>query len=416
MTNIAKVVQKTLETLEKKALKATPRAYEKEFKAIADKLNYTLPHDITLIKLYNELTEDEKVLFNKDKSKNYETMINILFKRASLDKINKISTLLMKAIKPSVSNTLDSSIEKIGDKINKLPALLFQNDIQMELTKLIENKIQIDQNILIDKAKDVDDLMSLLNSHINSAVNTNSGGVSDIQKISLKLNNMDISSLKHIENIHKELTNTTKSIESQMIKTNEKLEDGKNDIESLQSRIKELETELNSTKKENEIDHLTSLYTRKAFEEHMKEIEYNYDRTHKDYAIVFFDIDHFKNVNDTYGHDGGDVILSTFAKLLLRSTRDTDIMGRYGGEEFIGILHFKKEQELEQYISRIKTIVTTNRFKYNEHKIPITFSAGLTYRSKNESYDKALLLADELLYKAKNSGRNKIIFQNGTEI
>jgi diguanylate cyclase len=416
MKSAKNVIKQTLASLERKSIEATPEAYEKEFNNIAKILNYELDSKQNLVKLYSALTSEEKDLINIQENNSYKDIALILAKRIPKEKVNKVYKLLIKSLKPSVSNTLDKSIENFNTKINKIPELIFQNDIQMEIKKIIEQRFNADKDVLISKTNDIDKLISLLNNHIDSAVLTNSDGVVDIQKISSKLDAMTTNSEQNIQNIHTELKNTTKSIETQMIKTNEKLEDGKHNINELKEKILELESELQATKKENEIDHLTSLLTRKAFEGYIEEIEANYQESQIDYAIIFFDIDHFKKVNDTYGHEGGDAILSTFAKILLRSTRDMDIIGRYGGEEFIGIIHYKKEEELNKYIKRIKTIINTNKFKYNEHKIPITFSAGLTLRNKNDSYDKALNLADELLYQAKNLGRNKIIFQNGVEI
>ena len=134
------------------------------------------------------------------------------------------------------------------------------------------------------------------------------------------------------------------------------------------------------------------------------------------YAIIFFDLDHFKKINDTYGHSGGDMILSTFGKILNKYTRDMDIVGRYGGEEFIAIVHYNLKRELLQYIKRIKNIVTQNKFIYQDNKISITFSAGVTLRDDHKTYESALQKADMLLYEAKEAGRNKIIFEDGKSL
>ena len=148
----------------------------------------------------------------------------------------------------------------------------------------------------------------------------------------------------------------------------------------------------------------------------MIKVESSYSRLKTQYAIIFFDIDHFKKVNDTYGHECGDVVLSTFAKILDKSTREIDLVGRYGGEEFIAVVHFNLDRELLQFLKRVKTIVTENSFIYQDKKLKITFSAGVTIRDKYPTYDIALQKADALLYKAKESGRNKILLDNGIEI
>ncbi len=123
-----------------------------------------------------------------------------------------------------------------------------------------------------------------------------------------------------------------------------------------------------------------------------------------------------KKINDTYGHEAGDVILKTFAKILEKQTREYDAICRYGGEEFVVIVHFKLKRELLGYLKRVKTIVTENKFVYKDERIHITFSAGVATRSRYKHYDDAIKKADELLYEAKNSGRNKIVLDDGKVI
>ena len=189
-----------------------------------------------------------------------------------------------------------------------------------------------------------------------------------------------------------------------------------NKIHELEQKVKSLEEELNKTKTENMRDHLTGLLTRKAFNDEIARIEASYNRLDTQYAVVFFDLDHFKNLNDTYGHECGDVVLSTFGKILNKSIREHDIVGRYGGEEFIAIIHFNLNRELLQFLKRIKSIVTENSFLYKDKKIKVTFSAGVAIRSNFDSYENSVQKADMLLYQAKENGRNKIVLENGTEI
>lgn len=91
-------------------------------------------------------------------------------------------------------------------------------------------------------------------------------------------------------------------------------------------------------------------------------------------------------------------------------------MGRYGGEEFIAIIHFNLNRELLQFLKRVKAIVNENTFKYKDHRIRVTFSAGVAIRDTYSSYENTLQKADMLLYQAKENGRNKIILENGMEI
>ncbi|MGD9555141.1 MAG: diguanylate cyclase, partial [Arcobacteraceae bacterium] len=89
------------------------------------------------------------------------------------------------------------------------------------------------------------------------------------------------------------------------------------------------------------------------------------------------------------------------------------VICRYGGEEFVAIVHFKLKRELLGYLKRLKTIVAENKFVYEDKRIQITFSAGVSVRSQYKTYEEAIKKADELLYEAKNNGRNKIILDDG---
>jgi len=416
MQSAKNVIRQTLASLKRKNIEAIPSEYEKEFNSIAKIINFETKNTKKLSNIIKRLPKEEINSLDNNEILTYEDIVSILVKRPSNNKVKKVSKLMTKSLKPSVSLNLDNQINEFSLKIDNSPTLIFQNDIQMEIRKLIEIRMTYDQEILISKSNDISKLVELINTTMSDAVASSGDGYLNIKDISKQLEKIEAPTIQNILQMQKKLHGTAKNLENEMLKTNKKLEDGQNDINLLKSKIKELEYELQSTKKENEIDHLTSTLTRKAFEKYISIKEEEYTRLNQDYAIVFFDIDHFKKVNDTYGHDAGDVVLSTFAKVLLRSTREVDIISRYGGEEFIGILHFQDKKEIEFYIKRVKQLVVTNKFKYKNHKIPITFSAGLTIRSDNNSYDEAISLADELLYKAKNTGRNKIIFQDGTQI
>ncbi|MFA9375074.1 MAG: GGDEF domain-containing protein, partial [Poseidonibacter sp.] len=232
-----------------------------------------------------------------------------------------------------------------------------------------------------------------------------------IQSINLTKDGLD-----ELADLQNELIGAASLIEEEMSAVSSKLKSGKSKVEELEEKVKSLEEELNRTKNESMTDHLTGLLTRRAYSNEIRKIENSYQRNHSQYAVVFFDLDHFKKINDTYGHDGGDVILKTFAKVLEKCTRENDIVGRYGGEEFVAIVHFNLNRELLQYLKRVKTIVTANDFKYKDKKVKVTFSAGVAIRSNHVSYASAIQKADMLLYESKKNGRNQIRIEDGQTI
>jgi len=412
-TSLKNVIRQTLASLERQNIEATPDVYLEEFKKMSKILNYNYEDTNKFNQIIKKLSKDEKNIVAEKNINSCEDIALLLLNRISNKDIKKLTNLLFKSLKPTVSVALNEEIKKIQDQVSISPKILIQKDILMSIQKLIEQRKIKDAEFLENNTSDTIKLIDNINNHLGDAITINKDGHSSIDELSKEIDNFDNND---IHNFHTKLQNVANSMTEKISENTTKLEKNRNEIDLLKDQVLKLELELRTTKNENEIDHLTSALTRKAYEKHISIIEENYIRTKNDYAIVFFDIDHFKKVNDTYGHEAGDLVLSTFAKVLLRSTREVDIIGRYGGEEFIGIINYKQEKDLITYVLRIKNLINKHMFKYKEHKISITFSAGVTLRSKNNSYQEALNLADELLYKAKNSGRNKIIFQNGIEL
>ena len=125
-------------------------------------------------------------------------------------------------------------------------------------------------------------------------------------------------------------------------------------------------------------------------------------------SLILFDIDHFKNINDTYGHLVGDFILKEVVRISKTCFRSTDIFTRCGGEEFCVIIE-SEIHRAKQAIEAARQKIESHVFEYKEHKIKLTISAGVTHQIKEdgkwkEMYDRA----DQLLYKAKATGRNKV--------
>ncbi len=162
-------------------------------------------------------------------------------------------------------------------------------------------------------------------------------------------------------------------------------------------------------------DPLTNLYNRRlVFERLSQLIELN-KRKENVFSLVIIDLDFFKKVNDTYGHQAGDYILKEFAEILTSCIRTDDVLGRYGGEEFILILQGVKKQSSARIMERILKKVRETTFNYEGKEIKITFSCGICDSSE---LDKDILSAetivcetDKRLYKAKATGRNCVVIE-----
>lgn len=152
-------------------------------------------------------------------------------------------------------------------------------------------------------------------------------------------------------------------------------------------------------------DNLTNLYNRNYIEDILENSMRRYISEGEIFTVLMFDIDYFKAINDTYGHLQGDYVLSTVSNLIVRSVRETDYVGRYGGEEFIVILINTKQKEASEVAERIRKNISD--FSW-ENGIKVTISGGL-YENHTDVKRECIKNADDMLYKAKKNGRNQIV-------
>ncbi len=156
-------------------------------------------------------------------------------------------------------------------------------------------------------------------------------------------------------------------------------------------------------RKSSLIDPLTGAYNRQFFYE--VAAKWNYT----DYMIILFDIDHFKHVNDKYGHDAGDKVLQAIKKRVERQLRQSDYLIRFGGEEFLVFFHAENEEDVKSVAERIRLSISSSPFIIGEKKLDISISLGInTDLKKVSNIDEAIELADEYLYCAKRKGRNRV--------
>lgn len=157
--------------------------------------------------------------------------------------------------------------------------------------------------------------------------------------------------------------------------------------------------------KEATVDSLTGTYNRIYFTKHINRILQEHQKKSMESGIIFFDIDHFKIVNDTYGHDIGDYVLSTMARLVNKNIRLTDKLIRWGGEEFIIICEIDNAESLAKTAEHLRVVIEQYIFKDVKN---ITCSFGCSIHNLDDDILLSVKKADEKLYLAKDSGRNRV--------
>lgn len=156
-------------------------------------------------------------------------------------------------------------------------------------------------------------------------------------------------------------------------------------------------------------DELTQLFNRRYLNASLQQKISETQRSNAPLSILMMDVDHFKNFNDTYGHPEGDKVLSSLSKLLIQVLRGEDIACRYGGEEFVTILHNADKNKAVDVAERIRSGFEKTPFNPNGDKIiNVTISIGVAQLLSDENPEQFLSRADQALYEAKKSGRNRI--------
>ena len=185
-------------------------------------------------------------------------------------------------------------------------------------------------------------------------------------------------------------------------------------IKALKSHTRELEQESESLREAvhqtRELalrDGLTGLYNRRAYEDRLAEEFARWTRHGSPLSVVVWDLDHFKRINDQFGHPAGDKVLRVLGRILREGLRASDFSARYGGEEFVSLLPETGAEAALSLADKIRETVGGSDFKGGGGHVSVTLSAGITQASEADSPEVLIKRADQALYQAKQEGRNR---------
>lgn len=415
MNEITEIINTTLKNLKKQNKLLTPINYEKEFLKIFKKSNLILEDYVEFKEIVNQLSKEEKVFFQSNNITTFKELAILLNKRITQSDIKEFLKHLSFYMTPSLSNmNIKKYIDIICAEIASNPNNLINNEAKRKLRSLTNIRIKKEREFFDNKTYDVKKLLFFIGDYFKKVLTKSDTSLEEVIAIKNEIKNLKLSesSIEELEALQNKLLIATEKFEKTLSENNETIKKTNKESNILYEQIEVLQKSLNKAEEEKSIDYLTGVLTRRAFEMESERIEKEYAVYDANYAIVFFDIDHFKSINDTYGHSCGDVVLSTFASILKKLTRTEDLVVRFGGEEFITIVHYKNKIEISNYLRRVKNIITNNKFVCKDIKLNVEFCAGVCFRNNYSSYKEALIKADTLLYEAKKNGRNKIVVDN----
>jgi diguanylate cyclase (GGDEF)-like protein len=191
-------------------------------------------------------------------------------------------------------------------------------------------------------------------------------------------------------------------------------------MSDVQQRIEQLEKEIDRLKGQLVTDELTRIFNRRGLIQNLtpffKEVLYQLSNPERrkslilrHLSIIFVDIDHFKKINDTYGHAAGDAALKSASKLLKEHVREIDIVGRYGGEEIVIGLIGASSRDAGLIAENLRKKIEENSVSFEGQQIQMTASFGVSSLEMGMELNELIDKADQALYKAKKTGRNKVV-------
>ncbi|MES0489331.1 MAG: diguanylate cyclase [Leptospirales bacterium] len=200
-------------------------------------------------------------------------------------------------------------------------------------------------------------------------------------------------------------TGTSDETDSLAISFNQMADNLLNTLSTLHKEIaKRKKAEINFQRL-SRTDYLTKILNRRAFSEHIEKNIARAKRSKESLSILMLDVDYFKKVNDTYGHDVGDMVLVKLVRIAMKSIREQDILARWGGEEFVILLPRTSVKEAHKLGERLRVTIGEHKFgKVNK----VTVSFGLTCMKPGDNSRSIVKRVDDALYKAKRSGRNQL--------
>ena len=220
--------------------------------------------------------------------------------------------------------------------------------------------------------------------------------------------------LPTINKILQDIISDTKNMHLDMVRSHEDLLNARRQADDAEQKMRALETELGQISELIYQDHLTGALNRRGMEEAFVREFARAERAQTPLAVALLDIDHFKKINDTYGHDAGDQALIHLTNVIKEILRPVDVVARFGGEEFLIILPDTSADDGVSIMTRLQRDLTKRFFLHDNTKVLITFSAGVTQRMGTETTEAMIARADAALYRAKQAGRNRVFLADAT--
>jgi diguanylate cyclase len=215
--------------------------------------------------------------------------------------------------------------------------------------------------------------------------------------------------ISELSSVLEEITRETRNVQQATLRSREETLETRRQVDAAERRIRELQAELARVSEKVREDQLTGALNRRGLEQEYDRAVVASEGRGQPMSVALLDIDNFKSLNDTYGHNAGDTALVHLARVIKDTVRPSDVVCRYGGEEFVIMLAGASQDDAVQIMSRVQRELTKRFFLHDNKRLLITFSAGVALRQPGESRDDLIARADAAMYTAKRTGKNRVV-------
>jgi diguanylate cyclase len=228
-----------------------------------------------------------------------------------------------------------------------------------------------------------------------------------IENYSLKI--AQSNNLNELGNLLSDIMQDTRVIQTSAQRSHDELLDSRKQVESAEAKILQLEKELSDVSELVHQDQLTGALNRRGLDAAFDREATRVDRSHAPLCVALLDIDDFKRLNDSMGHQVGDQALIHLCNIIKEALRPSDSVARYGGEEFVIILPDVALEEAANTVERLQRELTKQFFMHENDRVLVTFSAGVAQREEAEPQEEVIARADKAMYQAKRTGKNRVV-------
>jgi len=327
----------------------------------------------------------------------------------------EVESLKDKLAEGLTSQSIAPALTAIADLISTMRQQMENENKELQdfLRQLTENLKELDQNLAGAQTHHSAGVHSgrELNAEVHKQVKEIEATVEGApessqlkQQIQVRLDAIR----RHLDQYRHSEESRQQQLEAQLVQLNGRIHNMESEGEQLRERLQE--------KHEQAVrDPLTGLHNRLAYDERVIQEFARWKRYGQAMVLMMIDVDHFKRVNDDYGHKAGDKALVLIADQLKNNLRESDFLARYGGEEFVVLMPGTELEPAMIAAEKLRAAVEQCQFHYQGVQVPITVSSGLAQLREDDNTEKLFQRADQAMYHAKSAGRNRCATENDTE-